>query len=124
MPCTYEEPYRPVLIKQYSHIYKMLQEIAGKPVDYTDNMIIKDVIFWSTTDADKHINKLCKQLTLMSPAKIRNCSLELQIWWRDHQIADKLREERERKEMQERKERETILKKLTSREKKILGLSA
>ena len=49
-------------------------------------------------------------------------SLELQIWWRDHQIEDAKREAREEEERQRAMEREAALAKLTDREKALLGL--
>ena len=49
-------------------------------------------------------------------------SLELQIWWRDHQNADKARIERELQEQKEDQDRDAALSKLTPYERKLLGL--
>lgn len=49
-------------------------------------------------------------------------SLELQIWWRDHQKADRERKERELREEKEAVERKVALSKLSDREQELLGL--
>lgn len=49
-------------------------------------------------------------------------SLELQIWWRDHQLADKLRAEREQERVHEAEIRLQALAKLTAEERKVLGI--
>ncbi len=49
-------------------------------------------------DLDKEVEKLCTSLLKMEPAVILLCSLELQMWWRDHQVADQTRKIREAKE--------------------------
>lgn len=54
--------------------------------------------------------------------EVTKYSLELQIWWRDHQKADKERIEREMEEQKEGKERDAALAKLTPYERKLLGL--
>jgi hypothetical protein len=55
-------------------------------------------------------------------AKMSTESLELQIWWRDHQIADKARLEKELRESEEDKAKRKALEKLTHYEKGLLGL--
>lgn len=49
-------------------------------------------------------------------------SLELQIWWRDHQRWDAKREEHEREERESKAARARALKKLTARERQALGI--
>lgn len=49
-------------------------------------------------------------------------SLEMQIWWRDHRIADKERVEKEIAEKKLRSEKEAAIAKLTPYERKLLGL--
>lgn len=41
---------------------------------------------------DTGVRALCGVLKGMTKEEIRECSLELQIWWRDHQKADRERE--------------------------------
>lgn len=47
---------------------------------------------------------------------------QLEEWWNNHKEVDKARREREAREAQEAKDRKAALAKLTSREKKILGI--
>lgn len=49
-------------------------------------------------------------------------SLELQIWWRDHQAADARREAYEAEEAERSRLRNKALSKLTDAEKKALGI--
>jgi hypothetical protein len=65
--------------------------------------------------------RLCEHLQ-KHKKHIATYSLELQIWWRDHQKTDKARIEKELKQAKESKERDAALSKLTSYEKKLLGL--
>ncbi len=71
-------------------------------------------------DLDEHTALLCD--FCKNAEDITKCSLELQIWWRDHLIADERRLERERKEAEMRKKREEAASKLTDEERKILGI--
>ena len=71
---------------------------------------------------DKKTAELCGKLQKLSDKKIKSLSLEMQIWWRDHQKADKERLKKEMKLKKEKSEKEKALKKLTSYEKKLLGL--
>lgn len=74
----------------------------------------------SNKKANEMISKLCR---LCSEADdITKYSLELQMWWRDHQELDRQRLERERIEALDKKHREEGLAKLTKEEKKALGL--
>lgn len=49
-------------------------------------------------------------------------SLELQIWWRDHQAADKVKIERQQQKAKTEDEKQAALAKLTDYERKLLGL--
>jgi len=49
------------------------------------------------SDLDAKTRQLCHRLTAMSADEISMYSLELQIWWRDHQRADADRHAREAK---------------------------
>ena len=53
---------------------------------------------------------------------VKGCSLELQIWWRNHQEADKRRIKEELESEQTIKDREIALAKLTPYERKLLGV--
>ena len=69
--------------------------------------------------ADEWTSELCARLRKSDVTKY---SLELQIWWRDHQIDDKDRERRVQAEKEQRIFKESALAKLTDEEKIALGL--
>ena len=60
---------------------------------------------------------LCAKLQTIPDVKVY--SLEMQMWWRDHQAADA---KRLKKEIEEFKDKEKALAKLSDYEKKLLGL--
>jgi hypothetical protein len=70
-------------------------------------------------DGDELTSELCEKLQNVDVTKY---SLEMQIWWRDHQKADKVRLEREFRENKEKKDKQELLNRLTSYEKKLLGI--
>lgn len=79
----------------------------------------KSGCYGEPANLDMHTSQLCEFCQKNDATKY---SLELQIWWRDHQIADKKRVERELEESIKKGEREEALKKLTDHEKRLLGL--
>jgi hypothetical protein len=62
------------------------------------------------------VSLLCEMLEGLDVTKF---SLEMQMWWRDHQAADKARI---KKETALATEKEVALAKLTAHERRILGL--
>ena len=66
-------------------------------------------------ELDGMVSELCSRL---EGQDVTRYSLELQIWWRDHQIADAARLAAEATEA----ERQAALDKLTHRERQVLGL--
>lgn len=71
---------------------------------------------------DKFTAKLCATCKKLTPQEISKFSLELQIWWRDHQEDDIRREEEERRAQEKNKKKKIALSKLTSEEKKLLNV--
>jgi hypothetical protein len=69
---------------------------------------------------DKLVSQLCEAL---QKRDITQYSLEMQIWWRDHQAADKTRIESELAREKIDSEKEIALSKLTDYERGILGLN-
>lgn len=47
---------------------------------------------------------------------------ELQTWWTNHQLKDQKRRRREARERADRRDRKAALEKLTSKEKRLLGI--
>ena len=111
MPCCsydFESWHRK--LDELSSLTWFVDELDGKKVDL--NKRHKDVEGGVPTKewADQLTATLCEKCQLEDVSKY---SLELQIWWRDHQIADKERFEKEA--------RENALSKLTPYERKLLG---
>ena len=65
------------------------------------------------------VDKLCKRLQRRDVTKL---SLEMQIWWRDHQKADKARLQEEMKQLKDKRLRKAALAKLSPYEQQLLGV--
>jgi len=65
---------------------------------------------------------LCGILSQKTPKEIASSSLELQLWWRDHQKADQERLKEELKEAKDKAERDALIQKMTPHERNLLGL--
>lgn len=70
--------------------------------------------------ADSMTEYLCSRLQSIN---VKLYSLEMQMWWRDHQAADKAKAEAEIAKARDDNDRKIALSKLTLREMKLLGLS-
>lgn len=73
----------------------------------------------SRLDADKLTEELCSRL---QDVDVSACSLEMQIWWRDHQEADKAKAKSALSAAKKKAERKAALAKSTPHERKLLGL--
>lgn len=71
---------------------------------------------------DQMTAELCAKFQKLTPLRLRDLPLELQIYWRDHKQADADRTKKDRRAMADKKRREEALEKLTPRERKVLGL--
>ena len=72
----------------------------------------------------RNLDDLTAQLCgLCETSDVKAYSLELQIWWRDHQKADAIRQQREIEQAKAEKAKKSGLAKLTDYEKKVLGLN-
>lgn len=67
----------------------------------------------------EHTAMLCK---FCENNDVTQYSLELQVWWRDHQEADKAKLKAQMDTTKSDKERKAALKKLTAKERSLLGL--
>jgi hypothetical protein len=100
-----------------SQVLCLLSELKGEPIDKSH---------WRGYHPDRHTVNI-DAITADLCAAIQNIdvtkqSLEMQIWWRDHQIADKARLEAELKDAKLKEEKEAALAKLTPYERSLLGL--
>lgn len=71
------------------------------------------------SDLDHFVAGLCQRLQIIDVTKY---SLEMQIWWRDHQKADAERIKREQEWKERQAVREQAKAKLTPEEIEVLGL--
>jgi hypothetical protein len=106
-----------------SQVYCLLDELKGQTVrndshwrGYHPKVYNKGLI---KQEQDVVVESLCSKLQNLDVSKY---SLEMQMWWRDHQAADKARIEKELAEETNGVDRARALGKLTSHERKLLGL--
>lgn len=102
MPCNSDYLNSTDLEKSLSRVFCILEELTtGKHVDprSSDWGGYHDLAYGHATRqlADEKVAELCAKFKKLSKTKIGKLSLEAQIWWRDHQKADKQRERLERK---------------------------
>jgi vacuolar-type H+-ATPase subunit I/STV1 len=111
--------------KNLSVVYGLLDEIkTGKlPNDFGNGYDYR--VYGTTTKKrlDEKTEELCFALQILDQHQdVSKYSLEMQIWWRDHQKADKERIEKEMEELKEKEAKELAVAKLTPYERKLLGL--
>lgn len=108
---------------ELSRVACLLDELDGKPLNqdhwrgYHPAAYNKAGI--GTTIGDAMVQELCSRLQAIDVTKY---SLEMQMWWRDHQAADKARIEHELARKKDSAERQAAIAKLTPHERKLLGL--
>jgi hypothetical protein len=107
-----------------SKVLALLEEVkTGVLPDYFGNGAYSKVYNGQAKEIlKKKVPSLCKKLSKKSESEIKNFSLELQLWWRDHLKADKERLETSLKEVKEKREREALIAKMTPHERNLLGL--
>jgi hypothetical protein len=110
------------LERELSKVACFLDEIAGKQWTRGEMAGYHSRVYGKATRelGDQLVNELCNAL---QGADVSTFSLEMQIWWRDHQAAD---EERIAKELALATltfQQEAALAKLTPHERQLLGLS-
>lgn len=99
----------------------LLDELEGHPIDPRHWAGYHPKTYNKTTKAfcDLLVSTLCQKLQTLDVTKQ---SLEMQIWWRDHQTADKLRLEKELQKKKLQNSKAAALSKLTPYELQLLGL--
>ena len=125
MPCRYDGPVGPSARElKLSRVLCCLDELNGRAwrkewwqgyYPGLQHILSPDVEFLHTKTAE-----LCSRLTKV---KVSDYSLELQIWWRDHQIADRARIAKEQKELERQKRAVAARAKLTPQDLEALGLT-
>jgi hypothetical protein len=103
-----------------SQVACLLDELDGKgPINPSHWRGYHPSVYNRRADGDALVAKLCKKLQGKDVTKY---SLEMQIWWRDHQEADRARVKKEIAEAEAKKQRDAAMEKLTPHEKRLLGL--
>lgn len=114
MPC-YTDP--PTDAEQEATLLReLLKETKGLPFDL-DSSIIS-----SGQNLQKHTRELCAWCKNQPASRIKSMSLELQMWWRDHQKQD-AQHAREAAARRKKADLAAIArKKLTPEERRALGI--
>lgn len=108
--------------KAFSQVQCLLDELDGKKFESGEWRGYHRAVYnthLSKEQKDKLVSTLCSKLQKVDVTKY---SLEMQMWWRDRQIADKERLEQETTDLKDEQERQKALSKLTPYEKKLLGI--
>lgn len=119
MPCLsdYLEP--SAREKESNRVYKFLIELGLNPTGGKGGY---HKLYGNVEHLDADTRRLCAALKKLSPLRIKDLSLRLQLWWERHQMADKKRVEEEESERERRALRASGLAKLTKEERMALGL--
>jgi hypothetical protein len=126
MPCNSDHLRSTGLEVECSRILLLLDELDGKgpPNPKSGGWDGYDKRAYSQrldrVFADELTAELCGRISKVKD--LSKYSLELQVWARDHKIADAKRKKREAEEKQKAADRKKALAKLTKAERKVLGL--
>jgi hypothetical protein len=126
MPCNSDHLRSTGLEVECSRILLLLDELDGKGPpkpksggwDGYDKRVYNERL--DRVFADELTAELCARISKVKD--LSKYSLELQVWARDHKIADAKRKKREAEEKQKAAARKKALAKLTKAERKVLGL--
>lgn len=94
MPCDSSYMDATMRERELSRVACLLDEIDGKKIDRNDWAGYHEAVYNkidSEIDADGMVKRLCSHLRKHGAKKY---SLEMQMWWRDHQAADRKRRKR------------------------------
>lgn len=106
-----------------SQVACLLDELAGKPrINPSDWRGYHPAVYNRHLTKFSQDNMVATLCTRLQSVNVAEYSLEMQIWWRDHQAADKARVEHQLALATYEKEREAALQKLTPHERKLIGL--
>jgi hypothetical protein len=132
MPCRSEYTEPSNLERELSRVYLILDELNGlnslekeKEEDRRRSWEGYDRRAYNRgtqKDLDEKTAVVCERLKALSELEIKEFSLELQIWWRDHQAWDKKREASEVEKAKKKLLQREALEKLTDEEREALGL--
>lgn len=103
---------------ELSRVACLLDELEGRKFSKSDWAGYHPKVYNQNPNGDAMVAKLC---TALQTADVSKYSLEMQMWWRDHQKADKQRIAQEVKTAKSEAARKAALAKLTPHERKLLG---
>ena len=120
MPCNSDYMEANKLELNISRVQCLLDELDGKPWNQHDWNGYHPKVYNKVNGslANKLVRQLCSKL---KTTDVTQYSLEMQMWWRDHQEADAAREQQEQDKKIEAEKRVAALAKLTDEEKELLG---
>jgi hypothetical protein len=122
MPCQSEYINPSALEVLASKAYCCLDELDGLEVSPSDWLGYHPRAYGCNPRIDQVDNATALACARISDKDPTQYSLELQIWWRDHQRADRNRRKAEELKATLVAEKQAVLSKLTAREREILGL--
>ena len=105
--------------KALSQVACLLDELDGKDFNKGHWQGYHPRVYSRSVDGDALVSELCSKL---QNDDVTMRSLEMQIWWRDHEKADKERIEREMEQQATEADRAAAIEKLTPYERKLLGV--
>ena len=124
MPCNADYMQSNDRERKLSQVACLLDELEGKTkIDRSHWVGYHPRVYGklATLDGDALVAQLCDRLQ-GTPRCVDEYSLEMQIWWRDHKEADRIRLQTKRDKAQDTQDREVALRKLSNHERKLLGL--
>lgn len=121
MPCNSDYLEADGLEIEISRVACLLDELDGKPFNADRWRGYHPRVYnrLSEVDPDELVSELCHRLQKIDVSKQ---SLEMQIWWRAHQAADKARIEDEIRRQKDEAAREKALSKLNDYERRLLNV--
>jgi len=121
MPCDSSYMEADSIERELSKVACLLDELDGKPINRDHWRGYHPAVYCrrQSIDGDEMVATLCERLQSVD---VRDYSLEMQIWWRDHQAADKARIETELAMAKRDEEKEAAIAKLTPYERNLLGI--
>lgn len=102
-----------------SQMFCILDELDGKEFVKSHWSGYHPLAYGKEVDLHSLASKVCSRLQQQDVSRL---SLEAQMWWRDHQAADRRRIELALQEHKAKKDRKAALGKLTPYERRLLGL--
>jgi hypothetical protein len=113
--------------RELSRVLCLIEEISdGKKIDPDDWAGYHEAVYGGVTNerlrsATAELCGLIEQL-IAAGRNLGSYSLELQMWWRDHQVRDRKRVEAEQKEEKRQSLQKQALAKLSPEERAALGI--